>query len=407
MNPMVRSAYGLLCGLAWLAGSPPIPGLYQQSTAPGHLSSNGTRFQRTYGGAGTDQGNYVLQTLEGGYIATGFTGSFGEGIRNLWLLKLGGDGSEQWSRAFGTGGYAGGEALVAADDGFVIIGATLAAKPTNYDVQLLKTDAAGGQLWSRTYGGEGWDWGNFIGQAGDGGFILTGWTDSFGSGGGDLWLIKVGTSGQEEWRRTYGGSAHDTGNCVQATRDGGFIVVGATSSYSVGEDDLWLLKTDGDGNLEWMRVFGGAGFDDGQYVHPTQAGGYIVLGSTTSFGAGDSDIWLINLTEDGRVNWSRTYGGAQWDWGKTVLELPDGGYLVLGSTMSMGAGESDVWLIRTDAAGQEQWSRTFGGPQLDFGLSVQATGDGGFVIAGQTYSYGAGDGDFWLLKTDALGKVMD
>ncbi len=376
---------------------------------PPQSTGRQTSFRRTFGGAGLDEGNYAQQTSDGGYIAVGVTSSFGEGDWNTWLVKVDPVGAEEWSRTFGiaAGRYEGGEFLQeTTDGGYIIVGAVLSTMPSDYDVRLIRTNGNGRQLWSRTFGGSGWDWGRFVRQTGDGGFIITGWTDSHGSGGGDLWLFKTDDRGNEEWSRTYGGIENDQGNCIQPTDDGGYIITGATSSNSVGNDDLWLIKTNANGMAQWMLTFGGKGYEEGHFVQTTSDGGYIVVGSTTSTGAGESDVWLIKLDINGRMAWSRTFGGAEWDWGDVVHETTDGGYILVGTTLSFGAGGSDVWLIKTDTDGNEEWSRTYGGHSLDFGLSVQPTTDGGYIIAGQTYSFGAGNGDLWLIKTDSEGQAV-
>ncbi|UCD37808.1 MAG: hypothetical protein JSW54_13465, partial [Fidelibacterota bacterium] len=299
-----------------------------------------------------------------------------------------------------------GEALqVTTDGGYIIVGSTLSSMPSDYDVRLIRTNGNGRELWTRTYGGGGWDWGHFVRQTDDDGFIVTGWTDSHGAGGGDLWLIRTDASGEEMWNRTYGGIRNDQGNCVQPTSDGGYIITGATSSNSVGNDDLWLIKTNARGDIEWMRTFGGEGYDEGHFVHHTSDGGYIVVGSTTSFGAGESDIWLIKLQPNGRTVWTHTYGGSEWDWGNAVYELADGGFVIVGTTLSFGVGSSDLWLIKTDAEGNQIWNRTYGGHDLDFGLAAQITSDGGFILVGKTHSFGAGASDLWLIKTDANGQA--
>jgi hypothetical protein len=363
-------------------------------------------FRRTFGGTGTDEGNFVQQTIDGGYIATGVTTSFGEGDWNIWLVKVDPLGSEQWSRSFGAGRYEGGEALqVTVDGGYIIVGATLSAEPQDYDIRLIKTNGNGRQLWTRTYGGTGWDWGHSVRQTADEGFIITGWTDSRGAGGGDLWLIKTDADGETTWARTYGGLENDYGNWVQPTDDGGYIVTGATSSSSVGNDDLWLIKTNATGEPLWMRTFGSEGYDEGHYVHVTSEGSYVVVGSTTSGSDRGSDVWLIKLDSNGRAAWTRTYGGDEWEWGNAVSETDDGGFIIIGTTLSYGAGASDLWLIKTDADGNEEWTRTYGGHDLDFGLSVEPTEDGGFILTGRTFSFGAGRSDMWLIKTDSEGQA--
>ncbi len=376
---------------------------------PPQLPRRQISFRRTFGGDKLDEGSCVQQTSDGGYVTTGMTSSFGDGDWNTWLVKVDPGGTEQWSRTFGitAGQYEGGESLQeTADGGFIIVGTILSAGPNDYDAQLIRTNGNGRRLWSKTFGGGGWDWGRFVRQTSDGGFIITGWTDSQGAGGGDLWLLKTDARGTEEWNRTYGGIENDHGNCIQPTSDGGYIITGATISNSVGNDDLWLIKTDSAGTAQWMLTFGGKGYEEGHFVQITSDGGYIVVGSTTSTGAGESDVWLIKLGPNGRTDWTRTFGGVEWDWGNAVHETPDGGYILVGTTLSFGAGGSDVWLIKTDADGQEEWSRTYGGHSLDFGLSVQPTTDGGYIIAGQTYSFGSGNGDLWLIKTNSEGQAV-
>ncbi len=361
----------------------------------------------TFGGPGADEGSCVWQTSDGGFIVTGTNASGDTGRPSLWLLKVEAGGKRQWSHMFPLGEYYSGESLLVADDGgFTMVGVTLTAAPVNFDVRLLRTDQQGEQLWDRRFGGDGWDWSNFVSRSGDGGYIITGWTDSGGAAGGDLWLIKTDKGGGREWSRSYGGLDHEEGFCVQATIDGGFIATGITASYSIGEEDLWLIKTDGAGRLQWTRIFGGAGFEEGRYVEQTRDGGYIVAGSTSSRGAGETDVWLIKLAPDGEMSWSRVFGGPHRDWGHAVHQTSDDGYVIVGSTLSFGAGASDVWLIRTDAQGIKLWDRTYGGQDLDFGTAVQPTSDGGFVIAGKTYSFGAGGSDLWLIKTDRFGMVQ-
>ncbi|MFB0515590.1 MAG: hypothetical protein ACETWG_03175, partial [Candidatus Neomarinimicrobiota bacterium] len=292
------------------------------------------------------------------------------------------------------------------DGGYIIVGAALSAAPGDYNLRLIRTDGSGRQLWARSLGGNGWDWGRFVRQTSDDGFIIVGWTDSYGEGSGDLWLIKTDARGEEEWSRTYGGIDNDQGNCVQPTADGGYIITGATSSNSVGNDDLWIIKTDAGGTVQWMRTFGGGGDDEGHFAQVTADGGYIVVGSTTSISVGQSDVWLIKLQSDGRTEWTRTFGGVEWDWGNAVQEVPGGGYVIVGTTLSFGAGDSDLWLIKTDAEGNEEWNRTYGGHDLDFGLMVQPTTDRGYILVGRTYSFGAGNSDLWLIKTDSEGQAV-
>lgn len=363
-------------------------------------------YGQTYGGRGVDEGNYVLQTADKGYLITGSTTAADEGKRHLWLLKADPDGRLVWEQRFGAGPYQSGEALAQTlDGGTVILGTLLSRRPDDYDVRLLKTDSRGREIWSRIYGSAGWDWGASLDETADGGFIFTGWTDSQGAGSGDLWLVKTDSRGQQLWQRRYGGREHDRGYHVMQVGDGGYLVTGSTVSYAIGGADLWVLKLSAAGDIEWMRVLGGAGEDEGQFAQMVPSGGYIVLGSTTSYGKGQSDIWLIRLSATGTVLWSRTYGGPDREWAN-ALAVTENGFTVVGTTLSSGAGKADIWLLRTDADGEEQWSRTYGGSGLDFGQSIHGTDDGGYILTGNTHSFGRGDSDIWLIRVDSRGKTL-
>jgi len=186
----------------------------------------------------------------------------------------------------------------------------------------------------------------------------------------------------QSWSRTFGGSENDWGYSVQQTSDGGYILFGTTESYGAGDYDFWLIKTDAQGNKEWERTFGGSDWDWGTSVQQTRDGGYILLGGTWSYGAGDYDFWLIKTDSQGNKQWERTFGGSDWDWGISVQQASDGGYILLGYTESYGAGSADFWLIKTDSQGNKQWAKTFGGSEDDQGYSVQQASDGGYILLG-------------------------
>jgi hypothetical protein len=249
--------------------------------------------------------------------------------------------------------------------------------------------------WVKIIGGSEDDVGHSVQQTSDGGFILVGWTTSFGAGKADVWLVKTDASGNIEWDRTFGGSDVDVGYSVQQTNDGGFIIVGYTSP-SFWEADVWLIKTDASGNIEWDRTFDRRQWDEGHSVQQTRDGGFIIVGATASFGArGEADVWLIKTDASGNIEWDRTFGGSDWDWGSSVQQTSDGGFIIVGGTASFGAGETDVWLIKTDANGNKLWDRTFGGRDEDEGRSVQQTSDGGYILVGST-----------LIRTDANGNKL-
>ena len=268
-----------------------------------------------------------------------------------------------------------------------------------------------GQVWEQTFGGEGYDLGRSVQQTTNGGYIITGWTWSFGNGGRDVYLIKTDESGNEQWSNTFGGEGGDKGYSVQQTSDGGYIITGKGSFGDIGdtifEVGVYLIKTDENGNEQWSQTFGGGENDDqGHSVQQTSDGGFIICGVKDFNTDFNSDVYLIKTDENGNEQWTQTFGGGVSEWGYSVQQTTDGGYIITGDTYSFGNGQRDVYLIKTDENGNEQWTQTFGGDNLDYGYSVQQTTDGGYIITGNTQSFGNGNYDVYLIKTDGYGNIL-
>ncbi len=355
-----------------------------------------TLWTRAYGGIFNDIGASGIETSDGGFLFTGFANT-----SDLGLLKTDANGNLVWLKTFGGVSFdIGYNVIESSDGGYVIIGSTYSYGAGGCDAWLMKVDSSGNQLWSHTFGGTNNDFGVSVKQTPDGGYIIAGYTNSYGAGLYDVWLIRVGPDGNPGWAKTYGAAGDDYGYSVDLTMDGGFVVAGYQNSFTVGGFDVGLLKVDANGNLVWLKNFGGSLNDHGYSVKATSDGGYIIAGDTRSFGAGGSDVWLIKTNSVGTEQWSKTYGAAFDDEGRSVDETPDGCFVITGDTRSFGAGLSDVGFMKADSAGNLLWITTFGGLQDDHGRSVVCTSDGGCIITGGTYSFGAGGEDVWIIKTE-------
>jgi len=369
-----------------------------------------TTFQKTYGGPTGDFGQSVQQTNDGGFIITGIT-ELGAGPSDVYLVKTDSNGVLLWSKTFGGPGNESGYSVQQTNDGgFIITGNTDGfGAGGSWDVYLVKTDSNGVLQWSKTFGGTGSDEGYSVQQTNDGGFIIAGYTTSFG--GGDVYLVKTFSDGTLQWTKTYGYSlpSNDMGKSVQQTIDGGFIITGLTSKDE-SAFDVYLVKTDSVGTLLWAKTFGDTLLDDiGNSVIQTTDGGFIITGTKTHT-VTDSlgtyyygDVYLIKTASDGTMLWTKTYGGTRADEGYSVQQTNDGGFIISGFTQSFGNG---VYLMKTALDGTLQWSKTYApAPAVfaNYGYSVQQTSDGGFIISGNTTNVATGF-DVYLIKTNINGN---
>ncbi len=267
-----------------------------------------------------------------------------------------------------------------------------------YDAWLIKTDSNGNQLWSKTFGGRLRDEAYSVQQTSDGGYILAGKTASYGDVDYDAWLIKTDSNGNEQWNRTDGGPNEDIALSVKQTLGDRYTSIGSTKSYDAGNNMYLFIEYDKDGNRKWGKYSGGASYEVAVQLNQTLDGGYIIAGAKQLYGAEDVDAWLIKTNNNGYNEWDKTFGGTGDDRAWSVQQTSDGGYILAGQTNSYGAGDYDVLLIKTDANGNEQWNKTSGGIGDDAAYSVQQTMDGGYILAGKTYPDEAGKSDALLVK---------
>jgi hypothetical protein len=355
-----------------------------------------TMWTQTYGGLDIDVAYSLVATSDGGYALVG----------DSLFVKTDAYGNMEWSKNYGSF-----SSLVNASDGGYAI-----ASSTSGDFWLVKTDATGNIEWDRRYGGAGDGGATSLVATSDGGYAIAGYTYSSDTGSCDFLLVKTDELGNMEWNQTYGETDYkswESASAVVETSDGGYAIAGSTGVLpddlrALGWKDFWLVKTDAFGNMEWNRAYTYWEYGDevARSLVATSDGGYAIAGyQDTSW----PNFLLIKTDEVGNMEWKQTYGGGYIDMASAVVETSDGGYALAGTTKSFGAGNADFWLVKTDATGNMQWNQTYGGAGDDGATSLVATSDGGYALAGLTYSFGDSNGysDVWLVKTDEFGNIPE
>ena len=389
------------------------------------LNNTGAEHQRNLGGTGvihgwsqtygenmSDCANSVVQTLDGGYALAGYQAIEGA-LNDILLAKVDHEGNLEWRRLYGGSGMDSGFSVVqASDGGYALAGYTGSYGAGSTDAWLAKIDATGSLVWNRTYGGVNDDYCSAMTQTSDGGYALAGHSWSFGGGSYAAWLIKTDSTGVMQWNRTYGGAKSDYARAVIQTSEGGYVIAGETNSFGVGtpsKSNSYLIKTDSAGNMQWNKTYGGTATDYAYSVIEASTGGYMLVGSTYSFGVGAPtypNAFLVKTDATGDLMWNKTFGGAATEYAYSIIETSDGGYAFAGGSSSYGAGQRDMWLVKTDCNGNIQWSKLSGGSNDEQALSLIEANEGGFALAGWTNSFGAGASDAWLVKTFAeMGLV--
>ncbi len=368
-------------------------------------------FERVYGRSMypscASAGYSVQQTRDGGYIVAGMM--HGTPYQDAYLVKTDSLGDSLWAKTYGysaKGMEHGYGVEQSSTGGYLFAGYTSSGNSDSSGVWLVEIDSLGNSLWEKVYGSE-YSVGTCMKRTADGGYVVTGWVYSTTGDHYDVYLMKTDDVGNELWTSTYGDSGDEIGYSVEQAKDGGFIIVGSTDSYGAGECDVYMIRTDSAGNVLWERTVGGPADDHGYSVEATQDGGYVIAGGTFSFGAGYEDIYLIGVDSLGNVAWTRTYGDRLWDEARSVHQTADGACVVTGVTWRPDSTYCDLFLLKVDSSGEKLWLRTYGGQYGGGGLDVKPTADGGYVATGRKCEE-RGNGfycDVYLVKTDALGRV--
>jgi len=358
-----------------------------------------------YGGS-DQQGsaNSIQQTTDGGYVVAG---SF---EKDFWVLKLDASGGVTWQKRFRSKGNAY-SIRQTADGGYIVAGSTRAFGVGSHDVWVLKLDGSGNVIWQKTWGKTLDDYGHSVRETIDGGYIVAGSTkyrDTDGHLHSNVWVLKLDEDGNIAWHKEYGGESGDGAYSVQQTTDGGYVVAGTTWSFGAGEDDVWVLKLEAGGDVTWEKTYGGIDSDYGRSIQQTTDGGYIVTGS---YGTAphDASAWILKLDAGGDVIWQKIYSSVAV-YASSIRQTADGGYVVAGQTWSAKYnGDSDVWVCKINDHGEVVWQKEYGDSEGSYGESagsIEQTGDGGYVVAGYDHSFDFGR-NVWLLKLDTNGEIPD
>ncbi|TGV01969.1 hypothetical protein [Flavivirga rizhaonensis] len=389
-------------------------------------------FVNTIGGTKNESAQSITKTSDGGYIILGYVQSSDGDVSNklnesfdYWLLKYDQNNTLQWQKIYGgSDDDRGRDIIQTSDGGFAILGYS---KSNDGDVTenngfndfwISKLDASGSISWEKSFGFSGADNGTSMIQTNDGGYLLTGVLDvsasngegnskSFSSkrhAGGDYWAIKLNASGEKQWSKFYGGTFTDTPYDVIQTEDSGYIIVGSSDSDDVdikgnkGSYDFWIIKISDTGNLIWEKSFGGSQTDEARAIVKSSDGNYIIVGDTRSedfdisSNKGAADLWVIKISTTGNLIWEKTFGGSNFDVGRSISKTQDNGFIISGSSRSSNGdlsnnnGQNDAWIVKIDDQGNLKWQKTVGGSDIDFAFDAVEINNGSIIVVGESNS---------------------
>jgi len=377
----------------------------------GCVEASSEFWSKTFGGDDMDACRAMVQTSDGGFAMLGFAHSFSTGS---FLIKTNADGNLEWNKTIGGYGQGAYSFIQTLDGGFAFVGThhnasavsgyiPVGRMPEGYwaFIWLAKADEYGNLEWNQTYDGmSGYYDGYSLVQTSDEGYALAG-TFSNDTEHDNLLLIKTDSYGNLEWSKSYDGSQQETEPKLVQTSDGGYALVCRTFVDTKVAPDIWLIKTDNAGNVEWNKTYGGAMGDYPTALLYLPDEGFAISGYTSSFGYGHGDFWLIKIDKTGNMIWNKTYGTENPETLSSLAQTFDGGFAIAGYTQTDNDLVSNFLLIKTDNLGNMLWNQTFtGGAVLGLPSLVQPI-DGGFALSGGIGSFETGDWDFWLIKTDS------
>lgn len=416
-------------------------------------------WDKTLGGSGGEYITSMVATSDGGYVMLGTSNSNTSGDKtqeskggqgDYWIVKINSLGQKVWDKTFGSEGFEyTGKIIATSNGGFVILGSsnfgisgdkTEANKGKFWDIWLIKVNSNGQKVWDKTLGGDNIDNATSIIATLDGGFIVTGYSASDISGDKtelhrgdfDYWVVKINGNGQKLWDKTFGGSGEDRDPYIASTMDGGFILAG-TSRSPIGGDktegnknsstDFWLVKIDGAGQKIWDKTLGGDKSENVSSIISDTEGNFIINGHSDSDISGDKsesnkgyfDFWVVKINGKGQKIWDKSFGGNSADFGTSITQTSDKGFIIAGTSSSNKSGDKteesdkdipDFWVIKIDNSGNKVWDKTLGGDKYSQCNQVIINPDGSLVLAGSTNAGisrdksepSKGSTDCWLVK---------
>lgn len=366
-------------------------------------------FARTYGGDRNEHAVAAVQSRNGDYIVTGFTDSYGEGKVDIWVMRTDRRGNEQWRVYLGGKNNDWPTAMIETRDGHIVIaghqekqtGTERDPKFVN-DAWVFKLDRNGNEVWSQTFGGRKNDEATSLVELTDGSFGIAGYSGTYSRGNNDVWVLRLNRDGEKMWARNYGGKNKEEAHGIVQTADGNMVVAGFTYSFGNGGADMLIMKIGPEGKVIWKRNYGGPRNEAAEAIAITPTGDLLVAGWTSSEGAGSLDGTVLKLSDEGVYQWQRNYGAEKRDVFYGLTTLRDG-FAVSGYASDPIHGNKSLWAARMNVEGEMIWEKKYTGQDDDTGHSIAKTDDGGFIMAGGTKSYSVGQSDMWLIKSDPYG----
>lgn len=364
------------------------------------------------GGSGLDLCNGMAKTSDGGFIMAGWTDSYGQGGGDVYVIKLDSNANLTWAKTLGGTQNDGGGSVIQTSDGGYAINAwshsygsgSSSSNWWDYNIYVVKLKPNGFPDWTETISDTGWSDPGGIVESTDKGLVILGSALAVPGDSSDICITKLDSSGNIKWNTNIGGTGDDEPGFITTTNDGGYAITGYTNSFGLGSYDVYVIKVDSLGNVQWTETMGGSGNDYGECIIQTTDGGYAISGETLSFGdTVNGDVYVIKLNNAGHIMWTKTIGGSGADGAQQIIQTKNGGYAIAAQTYSYGGNPSgDVYAIKLDSSGNLQWTRAIGGVGEDYANSVVQTRDGGYAFGGG-YNFGS-DGKAYFVKLDSMGN---